>query len=104
MKPSARTIAALRIILDKKPGSAAQFAELFWPDNPMHRTVKSGGHGANVGKAAWLCGGSYLRRLEKAGLIDATYWPHTIRRSGWVLTLDGYIALRDWDEHKEKQP
>ncbi len=51
------------------PISAAGFAEKMWPDSNMHTSSKNQGHGATTGKAAWLCGGSYLAKLKKKGWI-----------------------------------
>lgn len=67
------TIRALKIIRDKKPLDADGFARLMWPDSDMHRRVSNQGHGATRGKAAWLCGGSYLGRLRKMGLVVVNY-------------------------------
>lgn len=64
-----KSIRALKIIRDKKPLTAEDFARLMWPDSDMHRKVSNQGHGTTRGKAAWLCGGSYLGRLRKKGLI-----------------------------------
>ena len=62
-------IKALRIIRDNPEIRAAYFAELMWPDSNMHRKVSNQGHGACRGKAAWLCGGSYMGKLRNKGLI-----------------------------------
>ena len=36
----------------------------------MHTKVSNQGNGATSGKAAWLCAGSYLAKLEKLGLVS----------------------------------
>ena len=70
MKPSPKTMRALRIIRYLEPSSAANFARLMWPYSIMHTKVSNQGHGATRGKTAWLCGGSYLAKLQAAGLIS----------------------------------
>lgn len=70
MKPSKRTIEALIILRDKKPQSFAQFAKLFWPENLMHRRhTNCGTHGSRRGAGAWFAAGSYIAKLERAGLV-----------------------------------
>lgn len=61
---------ALLILRDEQPYNAATFAEKMWPTSIMHRMVSNTGNGATRGKAAWLCAGSYLGRLEKMGLVE----------------------------------
>lgn len=68
-----KMIRALKIIRDRKPGDAESFARMMWPDSIMHQRISNQGHGATRGKASWLCGGSYLGRLSKAGLIRVRY-------------------------------
>lgn len=68
-KPSPKLIRALLILRDQQPHSAAEFAELMWPSSIMHDMVSNQGNGATRGKAAWLCGGSYLGKLSQAGWI-----------------------------------
>ena len=63
------TIKALKIIDTLELGTASEFARKMWPDSNMHVKVSNQGHGATAGKAAWLCGGSYLGRLAKMGLV-----------------------------------
>lgn len=63
---------ALTILKDTeylKTITASKFAELFWPDSDMHRTVRNTGNGACAGKVAWLCAGSYMGKLRKKNLI-----------------------------------
>lgn len=47
-----------------------EFARLMWPDANMHTSTKNTGNGATVGKAAWLCAGSYLAKLRKLRLVS----------------------------------
>ena len=69
MEITDKTIKALKIIENTPKITARDFAELMWPNNIMHRRISNQGNGACRGKAAWLCGGSYLGKLRKAGLI-----------------------------------
>jgi hypothetical protein len=58
------------IIVNSNPGiTAREFAREFWPDHPGWNRVKNGGNGSVKGKGMWMLGGSYLRKLQKAGLI-----------------------------------
>lgn len=41
-----------------------------WPDSLMHTRVSNQGNGATRGKAAWLCGGSYIAKLVIKGLVN----------------------------------
>lgn len=50
--------------------ASAEFARRMWPDSNMHRKVSNQGHGATRGKAAWLCGGSYLAKLRHKGWVS----------------------------------
>ena len=59
---------ALEILIStniERTFSARAFAEKMWPQSNMHTKTSNTGNGATRGKAAWLCGGSYLRKLEK---------------------------------------
>lgn len=47
--------------------TAAGIAKSLWPDSHMHTKSSNQGNGACHGKAAWLCGGAYGRKLEKLG-------------------------------------
>lgn len=83
MKPSKRTIEALLILRDKKPQSFAEFAQLFWPDNFMHRRhTNCGTHGSRRGAGAWLAAGSYIAKLEKKGLVQKCYSRFGIEKMG----------------------
>lgn len=64
---------ALQIVRDHPGISASYFAELMWPDSHMHSKVSNQGHGATRGKAAWLCGGSYLGKLRKKEWVTPDY-------------------------------
>lgn len=69
---------ALRIIGGAPwPGiSASQFARAYY-DEPgqqyLFSAVSNQGNGACSGKKAWLCAGSLLGRLTKAGLVYRDY-------------------------------
>ena len=68
-----RLIEALTILKDTsydKTITASNFAEKFWPDNSMHNKHSNNSYGCQVGKAAWLCAGSYLAKLRKKSLIS----------------------------------
>ena len=65
---------ALNILINYPDGIRPRdFAKEMWPDSLMHQRVSNQGHGAHRGKAAWLCGGSYLRKLENKGLVYSHY-------------------------------
>lgn len=73
---SKRMIEALKIINDNQGMyglTANQFAQIFWPYKKHSRlwdaVTNTGGYGACAGKKLWLCGGSYLGKLKKKGLI-----------------------------------
>lgn len=91
MKPSEKTIQALEIIRDNPKIDARSFAEEMWPESHMHTRHSNGGNGCQVGKAAWLCAGSYLGRLKKAGLIKGAFfdgWGHRLTEDG-IQILQG---------------
>jgi hypothetical protein len=69
-----------------RPGG---FAFLMWPDSPMHIKVSNTGNGSTKGKGAWLCGGSYLKKLEKLGYVAAT----GEFLNEWYITPKGKEAL-----------
>ncbi len=70
--------------------SASKFAELMWGDTNtnMFTSSKNQGNGACRGKAAWLCGGSYLGRLRKKGWVR-----HNIKENGYTITGEGIKIL-----------
>lgn len=57
----------------RNPMRVGEFALRMWPDSNMHLTSKNTGNGATRGKAAWLCGGSYLAKLQKLKLVYKSY-------------------------------
>lgn len=74
-----------------KPVSCQAFAKAMWPDSRMHTKSSNQGNGATRGKAAWLCGGSYLAKLMKLGLVSnflISNGPY-----GYYLTKEGLQAL-----------
>ena len=98
MQISEKTIKALTIV--KGAGfdgiDCTTFAIKMWPDDNMHTKHSNQGHGACMGKAAWLCAGSYLSKLQKAGLV---HWAGHQRRSMYRITEKGRQALRDAGGH-----
>lgn len=80
--------------------NAAGFAEAMWPEANMHVKSSNGGHGAARGKAAWLCGGSYIGRLRKKGwvryknLLNGTW-------DGYVLTQEGRLLFEQIVKEEE---
>lgn len=73
--------------------SAAGFAKKMWPDSNMHKSSKNTGNGACRGKAAWLCGGSYLAKLRKLELVNV--YGENLNR--FYLTQKGKKALAEKD-------
>lgn len=76
---------ALKILKDTdyfKPMRPGQFALKMWPDSDMHTKVKNTGNGATTGKGAWLCGGSYLSKLQKKGLVHQIDFQYYISYEG----------------------
>jgi len=89
-------IKALTIIRDMRPISSGLFAELMWPDSTMHRKHSKSGRGTQIGKAAWLAGGSYLGRLRKNGLVVVRYtWERPAGKPVASLTRRAHILLRN---------
>lgn len=76
-----------------KPMRVAKFAELLWPESAMHRRVSNQGNGATTGKAAWLCGGSYLGKLRKKKLVSNHTWSDSYY--GYYITKEGKQALAE---------
>lgn len=69
--------------------SATEFAQQMWKGSKMHTSSKNTGNGACIGKAAWLCGGSYLAKLKKKGWV-ATCGDHL---NIFYITMQGKKAL-----------
>ena len=72
----------------EKGMSAAGFAKKMWPDSNMHTSSKNTGHGSCTGKAAWLCGGSYLAKLRKLGYVNSV-WDISGYNNGYCITQKG---------------
>lgn len=92
MTPTQRALLILAVYGKTGPDD---FAWRMWPLGAMHYRVSNQGHGATEGKAAWLCGGSFLRRLEKAGLAVS------VRRYGYGYDFRAagiHPALMDYSE------
>lgn len=67
---------------------AKTFAKKMWPDSWMHKKTSNQGNGACSGKAAWLCGGAYLRKLEIKNLV-------TNHDFGYYITSEGLELVRN---------
>lgn len=65
-----------------KPMRPGLFALKMWPESDMHTKVKNTGNGATTGKGAWLCGGSYLSKLQKKGLVSSIDFKYYISSKG----------------------
>lgn len=77
---------ALQIIKDNPGIRAKGFGLTMWPDGAHHRH-SNGGNGSQAGKGMWLCAGSYLSKLYKAGMIEhvsGNVWEYKISRQGLV--------------------
>ncbi len=82
------------LILRDNPGLTANgFAALYF-DTPeteyLHTAVSNQGEGACAGKKAWLCAGSLLHRLCKAGLVRMQPYSNPTR---WFVSAAGEDAL-----------
>ena len=73
---------ALIIMSQHTQLSVRAFSEKFWPDSNMHTKVSNQGNGATAGKAAWLCGGSYLSKLEIKGWVKKAFWDENGNENG----------------------
>lgn len=97
-----KTYKALCLVKKAKRVSAKQFALLMWPDSKMHTKVSNQGNGSCRGKAAWLAGGAYLRKLEKKGLVK---W--SVIEEGFILTGNGLkeiVAYENKSDHGANAP
>jgi hypothetical protein len=80
--------------------SCRGFALKMWPDHEfMHIARSNGGNGAQRGKKAWLCAGSYLAKLTKRGLARRGW-----RRgdTGYCITREGKQALEQHEKSNTK--
>ena len=84
-----RALDFLKNTSDQRPMTARRFAELMWPGSNMHTSSKNQGNGATRGKAAWLCGGSYLGKLRKMDLVSNFSSP------GYYITSKGLEKLNE---------
>lgn len=75
--------------------SAKAIAFTLWGDDPDHDYLFSAcsnqGYGSCRGKKAWLCAGSLVGKLRKAGLVD-----YDRQCTGYVLKKAGRQALADY--------
>ena len=87
MTPTQR---ALKIVLDNvaERMTASEFAVLMWPDSPCWRRVTRCGRGSHAGKGMWLAAGSFLRKLEKRGLIYRCDNHSRLTEAGKVMLKD----------------
>jgi len=69
IKLTAFQVKALNYLSTVERTTPRVFAEKMWPDSNMHSRSSNQGNGSCRGKAAWLSGGSYLRKLEKKGWV-----------------------------------
>lgn len=77
------------------------FAKEMWPDSPAwRRSYNTGPSGACRGKGMWLSAGSWLRKLERLGLVRWDIWQITDKfyQTGYVLTRAGRAALAKIEE------
>lgn len=94
LKLSQRQIEALQIINDNPKIHAREFAEKFWVNHRMHRKVSNQGDGgACIGKAGWLCGGNYVGKLKKKGLVKDYYDWDKKEFDGYEITEAGKALL-----------
>lgn len=79
--------------------SANQFARAYY-DEPgqqyLFSAVSNQGNGACSGKKAWLCAGSLIGRLAKAGLVYRDYRNETPR---YIITDKGKQELQNYDKN-----
>lgn len=87
MKITRSELLALRVIKEAGDVRPEQFARAMWPDSPSWRSHSrvSGGRGVVTGAGIRLRAGSYLRRLERKGLLCLrwkTYNTYTLTSRG----------------------
>ena len=98
--------ATLTLIRDIPDIQAGRIAEKLWPDSLMHKRHYNTGHGACVGKGAWLFAGSYVGKLIKKGWVRRKYdeWRDydtgetRIGATHYRLTRAGLEALEQYEE------
>jgi len=77
---------------------ARWFGEEMWKDSPAMEKHYHG-HGTTKAKGLWLSAGSYLRKLEKRGLVEHSIVPG----AGYSLTEQGKAELAEYRRAKEAQ-
>ncbi len=81
--------------------SAKTLALTLWGDDPNYEHLflasSKQGNGATRGKKAWLCAGSLAGKLRKAGYIQ-----YDCDFTGYVLTLAGDAAMREYEKQNKK--
>lgn len=86
---TARMKAACRAWVERDANgefTPGDLAGVFWPDSPAHRHVSNVGHGAASGVGIKRAAGSFLHRMEKAGLVTRR-WQNAYFL--WKLTATG---------------
>lgn len=82
---------ALCLVRDNPGIQARYFARYMWPDSGMHTKSSNQGNGACHGKAAWLCGGSFLGKLRKKGYL---------KNLSNEITSEGKEAITEYEKAK----
>lgn len=71
---------ALEFIVSNPQCRPAELASHLWPDSLMHSKRSRQGHGACVGKAAWLAGGAIAAKLVTKGLVTSEFKGKSLAR------------------------
>ncbi len=88
-----RQAKALRVLRDHTLITARQFGLYYFDEerySSLHTAVSNQGNGACAGKKAWLCAGSILGKLSRAGLVQRIPYTMPIR---FRLTAEGEDKL-----------
>ena len=103
MKISEKTIQALKILNVEYEViiTAKIFAEIMWKDSPRWKRVHNIGNGATQGSGMWLCAGSYLWKLQKAGLAKRNIWHNDY--AAWIITEEGINILKNEENNDRKK-
>ena len=89
MNAGPKSLKVLAFIRDHPDCRAIDVADHLWPNALMHHRSSNQGRGACRGKAAWLCGGSLVGKLIKAGWVYPNFGPPTT----YHLSQAGRITL-----------
>ena len=93
MKISKTTLKALKIVRDNAPITCRRFAEIMWENSPAWHRHYNTGNGATIGKGMWLSAGSYLRKLERAKLIQRSWMDYHEYQIKYSITDEGIKSL-----------